>query len=166
MAHISLTFLCTGSTLTECKYNFHLIQPHSAVPHCTLPDSLEEGVSPLVSGVVGVTRQLVVQLAARPSEEVCGPLGEDLDSQWHDVPQHVGVVRVEAGVEVDSQHAHVVAVCKSHHLLPDISHHALGDNPQVVGGVEADLGAVGEDDLGLGLGAVQEDDPDLTLRYL
>ena len=49
------------------------------------------------------------------------------------------------------------------HLLLDIPHHGLGHDPQVVGAVEALLGAVGEDDLGLLLGAVQQDDPHLAL---
>ena len=128
--------------------------------------SLEEGVAPLVSGVVGVTGERVVQLATGGGQEVGGSLGEYLDCQRHDLLQHVGVVRVEAGVEVDPQHAHVVAVRQPHHLLPDVPHHALGHDPQVVGGVEADLGAVCEDDLGLSLSAVEEDDPDLTLGDL
>ena len=110
--------------------------------------------------------QLVVQHTAGSGQEVDGSLSEDLDCQRHDVPQHVGVVWVETGVEVDPQHAHVVAVRQTHHLLPDIPHHALSHNPQVVGGVEADLCAVGEDDLGLSLCAVEEDDPDLALGDL
>ena len=52
------------------------------------------------------------------------------------------------------------------HLLLDISHHGLRHDPEVVGAVEADLGAIGEDDLGLLLGAVQEDDPHLALGDL
>ena len=48
----------------------------------------------------------------------------------------------------------MVAVRQAHHLLSDVSHHALSDNPQVIGGVEPDLGAVGEDELGFGLGAI------------
>ena len=93
---------------------------------------LEEGVPPLVSGVVGVAGQLVVQLTTGPGEEVHGSLGEDLDSQGHDLSQHVGVVRVQAGIEMHSEHAYVVAVRQAHHLLPDVSHHALSDNPQVI----------------------------------
>ena len=81
-------------------------------------------------------------------------------------PQYGSVVRVEAGVEVNPQHPHVVTVGQTHHLLPGVAHHALSDDPQVVGSVETNLGAVGENDLGLCLRAVQEDDPDLTLGYL
>ena len=134
------------------------------------PDNLlEEGVSPLEPRVVGVAGQLVVQGAIGPREEVGSTFGEYLDSQGHDLlqanisiwhcwprshPQHGCVVRVETGVEVDPQHPHVIAVSQTHHLLPGVPHHALGHDPQVVGSVEAHLGAVSEDDLGLRLSAV------------
>ena len=52
------------------------------------------------------------------------------------------------------------------HLLLNVAHHGLRHDPEVVGAVEADLGAIGEDDLGLLLGAVQEDDPHLALGDL
>ena len=64
---------------------------------------------------------------------------------------------------MDPEHADVEAVRHPRHLLPDVAHHALGDQPQVGRAVQADLGAVGEDHLGLGLGAVQQDDADLAL---
>ena len=44
------------------------------------PDLLEEGVSPLEPGVVGVAGQPVVQGALSGWQEVDGTLGEDLDS--------------------------------------------------------------------------------------
>ena len=44
---------------------------------------LEESVSPLEPGVVGVARQSVVQGALSPGQEVGGALGKDLDSQGH-----------------------------------------------------------------------------------
>ena len=50
-------------------------------------DLLEEGVSPLEPGVVGVAGQSVVQGALSPGQEVGGALGEDLDSQGHDFLQ-------------------------------------------------------------------------------
>ena len=58
------------------------------------------------------------------------------------------------------------AICHPSHFLLDVPHHGLGHDPQVVGAVEALLGAVGEDDLGLLLGAVQQDDPHLALGDL
>lgn len=139
---------------------------------------LEQCVAPGVLGVVGVAGQLGVQLAAGPRglvEEADCSLCEYLDCKRHHVLKHdtwspgCEVRRghledgVEAGGEVDPEHADVEAVRHPRHLLPDVAHHALGDQPQVGRAVQADLGAVGEDHLGLGLGAVQQDDADLAL---
>ena len=55
------------------------------------------------------------------------------------------------------------AICHPSHFLLDVPHHGLSHDPEVVGAVEAELGAVSEDGPGLLLGAVQQDDPHLAL---
>ena len=64
---------------------------------------------------------------------------------------------------MDTEDPDVEALRHPGHLLLDVPHHRLGHDPEVVGAVEAHLGSVGEDDLGLLLGAVQQDDPHLIL---
>ena len=89
-----------------------------------------------------------------------------LSSQSH--PVHFVYLEnmIKTGCEMYPKHTNVEAVREAQHLVSNVAHHTLGNNPQVGGAIEADLGSIGEDRLGLHLGGVQQDDPHLALRYV